>query len=104
MAKHYINEVGTDILLDAGISLTDINEQQIRYMAPGAVLPGSWVASIYSSWSELAKEAATSFVKYTLAAGDITDPGEWQLQAWVASGTGTWLSETVTEQYFDLFQ
>lgn len=100
MSKLYINTIGTDILLDTGIDLSDIAVQQIWYRT-GAEVIGSWAGSLFSSYSKLAGNIGTYFVKYTLAAGDISDAGAWRFQAYVANTAGTWWGEMIEETVFN---
>lgn len=103
MSKHYINEVGTELILDTGIVIGSAVDQYILFKDPAGA-EGSWNASIYSSYSELAVATGTYFLKHTLAIGDVTVPGEWRIHAFVASNVGTWLGELVKLNIFDEFQ
>lgn len=107
MAKHYLNEAGTDLLLDTGVDISDTITQWILYRKPGGTVAGSWVGAIYSSYSKEVGAAATSFIKYTLTAADFDTAGEWRFQAYIVStgaSGGTWWGETVKENIMDELQ
>lgn len=105
MLKHFTGEVGSDVLLDTGIDMsTGVSLKQIRYKTPDGVATGTWNASLYSSYSELAEAIGTYFLKYTLAVGDLSQSGEWRFQAWIANSTGTWYGETAKEIIFGAFE
>lgn len=104
MGKHYMNEIGTDILLDCGVSISDATVQQVWYKKPDGVTEGSWGGSLYSSYSEQAEATGTYFVKYTTADGDLDQSGEWKFQSYVATAAGTWWGEMVEENIYDQFE
>jgi hypothetical protein len=104
MSKHYVNEIGTDFIIDCGVDLTNTTVQQIWYRKPDNSTIGSWSGSLYNSYSLLAKATGTYFVKYTLASGNLDTAGEWRFQAYIANSTGTWWGETVKEVICDKFE
>lgn len=104
MGKHYINEIGTDVLIDCGVDITDTAVQRIWYRKPDGSTTGSWTGAIYSSYSTIAKAIGSYFVKYTLVTGDLDIAGEWRFQAFVANSTGTWWGETVKESIYDNYE
>ena len=93
MGKHYVGEVGTEILLDTGIDITDITVARIYYQKPGKIA-GTWEGVLLDSFSNIAKKIGTYYVSYTLAGTDMNVSGLWQLQAVVANTAGTWFGET----------
>ena len=101
--KHYINEAGTEIVLDTGILIGSATEQHIKYQNPNGV-EGTWSASLYSSYSELAGTIGTYLLQHTLATTDLTIPGMWLLHAYVGSVNGTWLGELVELEISDQFE
>ena len=103
MTKHYLDNVGTDFILDTGIDLTNVTEQSIHWRDP-AKLEGSWSADLYDSYSDLAGLTGTYLLKHKLVSSDITVAGEWRFQAYIGSVTGTWLGETVKIQLYDDFE
>lgn len=107
MAKHYINEVGTDFLFDTGIDLSSATAY-VKWQKPKsnetAGVEGSWAATVYNSYSDLASAIGTYFVKYTITTSDLTTAGDWKFQAFVALAAGTWFGETVKETIFGEFE
>ena len=103
MGKHYIGEIGTQILLDCGINLSDIITPRIYYKKPSGIV-GTWVGVLYSSYSDLALAIGTYFVSYTLAGTDANVSGEWEFQAVVANTAGTWYGETAKMSIYGTFE
>lgn len=103
MGKHYINEVGTQILLDCGIDISDSALTRILYKKPDGVV-GTWPGSLYSSYSQEALAIGTYFVSYTLAGTDANVAGEWEFQALVANTAGTWFGENVKMTLYGTFE
>lgn len=103
MSKHYIGEIGTQILLDCGIDISDITNSRIYYKKSNLIV-GTWDASLYSSYSDLASGEGTYYVSYTLAGTDINVAGEWELQAVVANTVGTWYGETASMLIYGTFE
>lgn len=106
MGRHFKGEIGTDVLLDTGIDLSAFGVVQIWWKDPAEVV-GSWVGAVFSSYSNLAKTAATSFIKYTLTDGDLDTAGTWRFQAYAVdtgSPGGTWWGEPADELIYDQFQ
>jgi len=106
MGKHYINEIGTEILLDVGVDITDAGFAHVTYKKPDGTTTGTWVGAIYSSYSEEAQAIGYYFIKYTLLSGDLDQSGEWKFQAFLATTSGiqgTWYGETASETIFAQF-
>ena len=103
-SKHYKDEVGTDLILDTGILIGTVAFQYIKYKKPDGVTTGSWDASLYDSYSELAKLTGTYLLLHTLDVGELDQSGEWRFQAWVGAVDGTWFGEVVKENIYDEFE
>lgn len=103
MDKHYVGEVGTDLILDTGVNIGSAGNQYIYFKNPNSVV-GSFSASLFSSYSQLAQDTGTYLIKHTLQAGDFTIPGEWRFHAYVSSVAGTWHGSLVKAVIFDTFQ
>ena len=103
MAKHYVGETGTDLILDTGILVGSATEKYIKYKSPSG-LSGTWTASFYSTYSLLGSAIGTYFLKHTLTPTDLTVPGEWRFQAYVAAIDGTWFGEMVKINIYDAFE
>ena len=103
-SKHYKGEVGTDLILDTGVLIGTVDYQFIKYQKPDGSTQGSWTATLYSSYSEIAGLTGTYLLKYTLDAGDLDVSGEWIFQGWVGAADGTWFGESVIENIYDDFE
>ena len=103
MTKHYVGETGTDLIFDTGTLIGSVTAQYIKSHNPVGV-EGTFTASLYSSYSELAKLTGTYLLKHTLATSDFSISGEWRFQAFVGTSLGTWYGETVKLNIFDKFE
>ena len=103
MSKHYVNETGTDLILDTGVAIGTATDFYIKYKTPAGV-EGTWTAAAYSSYSEIAGAIGTYFVKRTLTYSDLTVSGEWRFQPHVGAIDGTWWGETVKENIYGAFE
>lgn len=103
MIKHYVNEVGTDFVLDTGFVIATATEQYIKFKNPAGV-EGSWAADLFSSHSKIADAIGTYFLKHTLEATDFSTPGEWRFHAYVGAIDGTWVGELVKYEVFDIYE
>ena len=90
--KHYIGEVGTDIVLDTGITITGATAIKIKYQKPDGTT-GEWTAS----------KNGTTKVQYTLLTGNIDQAGVWTFQAYVEVSGGKWHGQTSEINFSALF-
>lgn len=104
MTKHYVGEAGTVLLFDTGILVGSASNKYIYYRKPDGTTEGTFSASVYSSYSLLAKEIGTYFLSHTLVTTDFDQPGEWRFQAWIAAVDGTWWGELVKYTVYDLYE
>jgi hypothetical protein len=104
MTKHYVNETGTELVLDVGVLIGSATQQHIKYRKPDGVTTGTFEAELYSSYSELAQATGTYLLKHVTAITDFTMPGEWRLHAYVGAVGGTWLGELVKLNIYDTYQ
>lgn len=103
MSKHYLGEAGTQLIFDTGILVGSVNTRWIKYRDPSGV-EGTWVAGLYSSYSQIGQAIGTYFISYTLTQPDFDLPGEWRFQPHIAVVDGTWFGETVKMQVFDEYE
>ena len=82
--KHYVGEAGTQLILDTGILIGSVSDQHIKYRKPGGTF-GSFSASLYSSYSQLAQATGTYLMSHTLEASDFDEPGVWRFQGYVGA-------------------
>ena len=100
--KHYINEIGTQFLLDVGVALGTYDVVSIKYKKPDGSA-STWYGDLYSSYSELALATGTYFISHVLAGTDLNQSGDWIFQGMVANTAGTWYGESAKETIFDLY-
>lgn len=90
--KHYIGEVGTEILLDTTVNLTNATNTRIGCKKPDGTIV-EWAATI--------KE--TTKLSYTTIAGDFNQGGVYRVQASLTltgwSGSGETASFKVLEAF-----
>ncbi len=101
MGKHYVGEVGTDLLLDTGIDISGASVAEIRWRDGAGASTGQFTGSLFSSFSKITGLVGTNFVKYTLARGDLDVAGTWRFQAYIVTAAGTWWGEMVEEPVFN---
>ncbi len=104
MTKHYVNEAGTQLILDTGILVGSALNPSIYYRKPDGVTTGSFSAVPYSSYSQLAALTGTYFLSHTFIPADLNMPGEWRFQAYIGAIDGTWYGEMVKLNIYDLFE
>jgi hypothetical protein len=103
MSKHYLHETGSDLIFDTGVNIGTASTYYIEVKRPNGLV-GTFTASLYSSYSELAQATGTYFLKHTLAYNDFDVSGKWKFQAFVAAVDGTWWGERAVENIFDKFE
>jgi len=103
MTKHYVNEVGTDLVLDTGFVIATATEQWILFQDPAGA-EGSWAADLFSSYSKIAGAVGTYLLSHTLESTDFSTPGEWRFHAYVGAIDGTWVGELVKYDVFDTYE
>lgn len=102
--KHYVGEAGTQLILDTGILVGSATFKYINYRKADGTTSGTWSASFYSSYSQLASATGTYFLSHTLLSSDLDQPGQWKFQASIGAIDGTWLGETVEVRIYDDFE
>lgn len=93
MTKIYVGDTGTDIILDCGQSIAAATTAAIKYKKPTGVT-GTWTGSVYN----------TNYVLYTTDSDDLDVAGQWLLQSYVVTPTGTWLGETTAMTVYDSYK
>ena len=104
MSKHYIGEVGTELRIDTGVLIGSATIQHIKYRKPDGVTEGTFTASLFSSYSELAEATNTYYLSRTIESTDFNTPGEWRIQAVIGTISGTWIGEMVKLNIFDEYE
>lgn len=72
MSVVFVGDVGTEIILDCGVSVASASVRTIKARSPSGVVK-QWAAS----------PEGTNSIKYATATGDIDRAGGWRLQAYV---------------------
>jgi hypothetical protein len=72
MPKTYLNDIGTEIILDSGEDISGQTTLEIKYKKPEGDT-GTWTASVYN----------TNYAKYTTVDGDLDEIGTWTVQIYV---------------------
>ena len=104
MAKHYINEIGTQFLLDMGVVLGTNDVVSIRFKKPDGTSALTWYGDLYSSYSGLANTIGTYYISHVLVGTNLDQSGEWIFQGIVANTAGTWYGESAKETIFGAFE
>ena len=90
MTTIFVNDVGTDIILNCGVDISTATVRKIRAKNPLNVVV-EWVAVA----------SGIDSIKYTLQTGDVSIAGLWKLQAYVEmpgwKGRGTWADLVVAK-------
>lgn len=102
--KHYINEIGTQFLLDVGVVLGTGDIVRIKYKKPDGSTTGTWYGDLYSSYSDVAGAVGTYFISHVLAGTELNQSGDWEFQGVVGNTAGTWYGETAKETIFGEFE
>ena len=92
MTKLYVNDVGSDIILETGLTLTGAISLKIIGRKPDFT-EFEWDASIQD----------TTSVFHTTLVDDLDQPGIWTVQSSVEMSDGKWLGESVSFEVFRKF-
>ena len=83
MSVIYVNDIGTELVLDCGVNISTATLMKVLARNPSGGKK-TWVASLNT----------TTSIKYVLQAGDMAVPGKWKVQSYVEmpgwSGRGEW--------------
>jgi hypothetical protein len=83
MSKVYVGDVGTEIVVNCGVNISSATEMSIKARKPsGAMVTLSAVLS------------GQNYMKHVTTEGEMNEPGNWQLQAYVDMPTWRGLGET----------
>jgi hypothetical protein len=84
-------DIGTEILLDTGVDITDATLAEIKYQKPDGTT-GSWTGVVDS----------TTKVKYVTLANDLDQAGQWLFQSYVETPTWKGHGETVSHKVWSV--
>lgn len=91
--KHYVSEIGTDIVVDCGCTITGASPTKLKVKKPDNT-EEEWDASI----------EGTDSLKHTTEAGDFDQAGKYRLQASLTLGSWIGLGETVTFVIYEAYR
>jgi len=100
--KHYVNEVGLNIVLDCGMNISVATVAQIEVAFPNGVKK-QWNAAVWTLYGN------PNYILYTTVANDLIQAGVYRVQAYVQQITGgnvVWqaLGETASFTIYERFQ
>lgn len=78
----FLNDIGTIISVDVGSDITGATTHVIKYIKPDGE-SGQWTATV-----------STQYLLYTTVDQDLDQIGEWTVQAFVVTASGSWHGET----------
>lgn len=84
MSKHYINEIGTEIIVNCGEDISTASIHKIKVKKPSGVKV-EWNADIHE----------INYLKYIIATDDFNEVGEYSLQSYIEIGGWKGHGETV---------
>jgi hypothetical protein len=92
--KSYVDDIGTVITVDCGVSIADATVTKLMIWKPGASAEVEWTGTIYD----------TNYIRYTTVSGDFSVAGTYKLQSFVDTPDGEWRGETTTFRVYDDFK
>ena len=87
----FVGQTLLTIQLDTEYVLTAATKLSVLYRTPTGKV-GEWVASIGSD---------NTYIEYEVQDGDLTEPGEWQVQAYAEFATKKIYGEIATMSVYD---
>jgi len=93
VSKYYVGDVGTELIVDVCVDITDAVACKLYVMKPGATVALEWAAGVYQ----------TQYLRYVIQAGDLSVPGEYKVQAWVQLPGGAWRGDVGTFRVYPPF-
>jgi len=90
MAKYYIGDIGTEILVNTGIVLSEATSLRLEIRKPsGKEVEWTGVLGPRNTVGEYTS------IKYVVLTGDWDEGGWWSLQSYVVFASGSWRGATV---------
>jgi len=91
--KHYVDEIGTDIIVDAGCDITGATGTIFLVRKPNGT-EEEWEAEVYES----------NYLKHTAVEGDLDQTGTYKLQISLTLTGWSGLGETDTFKIYAAFK
>jgi hypothetical protein len=95
--KHYVGEIGTEVIIDCGQDITAATNTSIAVLKPDGTTTSWTPANIYTI------SGATRYLRYVTVAGDFDQAGIYEAQASLTLGSWTGLGETTSFVIYDTF-
>jgi hypothetical protein len=92
MTRHYIGEIGTEIIVDIGVDITGATPTKLKVTKPDGT-EVVWTATVYNS----------NYLKYTTISGDFNLAGTYILQAELTITAWSGLGDVATFEIYDPF-
>ena len=93
-SKFYVGDVGTELLVDVCVDISDASAVRICIMKPGATTEVTWNAAVYQS----------RYLRHVCQAGDLSVAGAYLVQAWVQTPSGSWRGDVGTFRVYGAFE
>lgn len=93
MSKYYVNDIGTEIVVDTGVDISTATTTTMKVKKPDGTLV-EWDATI----------VGLTKLRYVVIAGDWNIKGKYSLQAYVEMPTFEGRGDTVVFEIFDSFK
>jgi len=97
--KNYVNDVGTEILVDTGSDLSTATELALYVRKPSGKAV-TWAGTL----GPINPQGVKVYIKYIVETGDWDEPGWWSLQSYVKITAWEGRGETVKFQLFPEFK
>lgn len=91
--KHYVGEVGTNLIYDTGIDISQASKVLIKVRQPDGKIV-EWVATVF----QLTK------LRHISAQGELDLPGIYKIQTYIEDGPNHWHGETAEQPIYKLFE
>ena len=95
MSKVYIGDIGTVIEVAVGIDISAATTTELKVKKPDGTTD-TWVGAVNGS--------TNTQLDYTIAADDLDQSGEYDIQAHIETATWVGLGETARLMVYGLFQ
>lgn len=95
--KIYVGDIGTAIVLNLGVDLTDATSPELHVQKPDGTIV-TWPGAIFTI------DSARNFIRYVTTLGDLSLPGKYKVQGHVSIGGWSGHTETVTFTVYEEFK
>lgn len=92
--KRYVDEIGTEVIVDCGRNITSAELLEIKVKKPDGTL-ATWTAEVYT--------ANKTKIRYVTVAGDFDQSGQYEVQSHVKMSGWDGLGATAQFEVYDKF-